>query len=170
MLGVYVTAKSAKKAATVDIARRLAAPILEELGLQLWDVRFEKEGSGWYLRYFIDKEGGININDCEAVSRRVDALLDEEDPIQQSYVLEVSSPGIERQLVKDWHFERYIGQKVAVRLIRPVEGVRDFIGTLVGKVGDNITILLEDDVQMTYETGEAAYTRLYIDFMTGGQD
>ena len=142
-----VTAKPVKKTKAVDVAARLAAPVLAELGLELWDVRFEKEGSGWYLRYFIDKEGGVNINDCEAVSRRVDTLLDEADPIEQSYVLEVSSPGIERHLVKDWHFQRYIGQRVAVRLIRPVNGVRDFTGTLISKEGDNITILLEDDVQ-----------------------
>ena len=159
-----------KKESTTDIAQRLILPILEELGLELWDVRFEKEGSGWFLRYFIDKDGGINIQDCETVSRRVEACLDAEDPIPQSYVLEISSPGIERQLVKDWHFERYTGHQVAVRLIRPVDGLRDFAGALKSKDGDNITILLDEDTEMTYQENEAAYTRLYIDFETGGQD
>lgn len=115
---------------TAAIAEELAAPILEEMGLQLWDVVYEKEGSGWYLRYYVDKEGGIDINSCEAFSRAISDVLDEADPIDGSYTLEVSSPGIERQLTRDWHFETLMGQQLLVRLIRPVEGVRDFIGTL----------------------------------------
>mgnify|MGYP000637488583 FL=1 len=81
---------------TAAIAEELAAPILEEMGLQLWDVVYEKEGSGWYLRYYVDKEGGIDINSCEAFSRAISDVLDEADPIDGSYTLEVSSPGIER--------------------------------------------------------------------------
>lgn len=115
---------------TAAIAEELAAPILEEMGLQLWDVVYEKEGSGWYLRYYVDKEGGIDINSCEAFSRAISDVLDEADPIDGSYTLEVSSPGIERALTRDWHFETLMGQQLLVRLIRPVEGVRDFIGTL----------------------------------------
>ena len=97
---------------TAAIAEELAAPILEEMGLQLWDVVYEKEGSGWYLRYYVDKEGGIDINSCEAFSRAISDVLDEADPIDGSYTLEVSSPGIERALTRDWHFEALMGQQL----------------------------------------------------------
>ena len=90
---------------TAAVAEELAQPILDEMGLLLWDVVYEKEGSGWYLRYYVDKEGGIDINSCEAFSRAVEKALDAADPIEGSYTLEVSSPGIERQLTRDWHFE-----------------------------------------------------------------
>ena len=93
-----------KKESTIEVAARLAQPLLEELGLVLWDLRFEKEGSLWYLRYFIDKEEGVTIDDCERFSRAIDKRLDAADPIDQSYTLEVSSPGIERELTKDWHY------------------------------------------------------------------
>lgn len=159
-----------KKPNTVEIAERIIRPVLEGLGLELWDTRFEKEGGTWFLRYFIDKEGGVNINDCEQVSKAVDQLLDDADPIAHSYTLEVSSPGIERKLLKDAHFDRYVGHDVAVRLIRPVEGVRDFVGRLVGKRGDEITIALDDDVEMAFTQAETAYIRLYIDYGTGGLD
>ena len=124
---------------TAAIAEELAAPILEEMGLQLWDVVYEKEGSGWYLRYYVDKEGGIDINSCEAFSRAISDVLDEADPIDGSYTLEVSSPGIERALTRDWHFEALMGQQLLVRLIRPVEGVRDFIGTSCSVSGRGIS-------------------------------
>lgn len=157
------------KQSTVQFAEALGAPVAEQMGLALWDVRFEKEGTGWYLRYFIDKPDGVNIQDCTDFSRAVDKLLDETDPIQQSYTLEVCSPGIERQLVRDRHFQSYIGQRVTVRLIRPVDGVRDFVGTLAAKEGDEIRLLLdsEDDaesVEMVFAKGEAAYIKLYADF------
>ena len=98
-----------KKKSTAAAVDELVRPEVEARGLKLWDVRFEKEGSLWYLRIFIDKDGGVNINDCENVSRRVSDLLDEADPIEQSYILEVSSPGIERDLVKKEHFDAFAG-------------------------------------------------------------
>lgn len=158
------------KGNTAKVAERLIRPILEEFGLELWDVRFEKEGGSWFLRYFIDREGGVSIGDCERVSRAVDKLLDEADPIEQSYVLEVSSPGIERALVKDRHFARYLGHPVHVRLIRPAEGTgtRDFVGELLGKEGDAVTVLLDGDVEMTFYQSEAAFIKLYAEFETGG--
>ena len=152
-----------KKTNTVSIASQLAEPVLQELGLKLWDIRFEKVGSIWFLRYFLEKDGGITIEDCENFSRRISKLLDEADPIDQSYYLEVSSPGVERELVKDWHFQEYIGQDVNVRLIRPVEGMRDFTGRLLSLEGDVITILLEgeeEDLEMSFTRSEAAYVRL----------
>ena len=152
-----------KKPNTVAVATQLAQPVLEELGLKLWDVRFEKEGSIWFLRYFLEKDGGINIQDCENFSRAVSKLLDEADPIEQSYYLEVSSPGVERELVKDWHFQEYLGEDVNVRLIRPVEGIRDFTGKLLSLEGDLVTILMEgeqEDLEMSFHRSEAAFVRL----------
>lgn len=157
-----------KKKGTVQMAEELVKPVLEELGLELWDTRFEKEGATWYLRYFIDKSGGVNISDCVEVSHSVEKLLDAADPIEQSYTLEVCSPGIERQLEKDWHFQTYLGQLISVRLIRPVEGMRDFVGKLTAKQGDQIHLLLDEDVEMVFSQKEAAYIRLYVDFETGG--
>lgn len=152
---------------TAAIAEELAAPILEEIGLQLWDVVYEKEGSGWYLRYYVDKEGGIDINSCEAFSRAISDVLDEADPIDGSYTLEVSSPGIERALTRDWHFETLMGQQLLVRLIRPVEGVRDFIGTLTDYRDGTLTLLLDEKTEMNVERGETAFIRLYNDFSGG---
>ena len=152
---------------TAAIAEELAAPILEEMGLQLWDVVYEKEGSGWYLRYYVDKEGGNDINSCEAFSRAISDVLDEADPIDGSYTLEVSSPGIERQLTRDWHFETLMGQQLLVRLIRPVEGVRDFIGTLTDYRDGTLTLLLDEKTEMNVERGETAFIRLYNDFSGG---
>ena len=151
-----------KKPRTVDIARNLAGPIAEGQGLTLWDVRFEKEGAGWYLRYFIDKPGGVNIVDCETFSRAVDKLLDEADPIEQSYILEVSSPGIERALTRPEHFEPYIGSRVHVRLIRPRDGTRDLAGELIGRAEDGtISLRLpEDESPATIPWAEIASVKL----------
>ena len=159
--------KAMAKKNTAAIAEELAAPILEEMGLQLWDVVYEKEGSGWYLRYYVDKEGGIDINSCEAFSRAISDVLDEADPIDGSYTLEVSSPGIERALTRDWHFEALMGQQLLVRLIRPVEGVRDFIGTLTDYRDGTLTLLLDEKTEMNVERGETAFIRLYNDFSGG---
>ena len=152
---------------TAAVAEELAQPILDEMGLLLWDVVYEKEGSGWYLRYYVDKEGGIDINDCEAFSRAVEKALDAADPIEGSYTLEVSSPGIERQLTRDWHFESLMGEQLLVRLIRPVEGVRDFIGTLTAYADGVLTLLLDEETEMNVERGETAFIRLYNDFSGG---
>ena len=152
------------KKSTVQIAGELAEPVLNQMGLTLWDVTFAKEGSVWVLRYLVDKEGGININECEEFSRAVEERLDAADPIQQSYTLEVSSPGIERSLTRDWHFDACMGQMVSVRFIRPVDGVRDFTGVLTGYEDGTVTMLLEDDLEMTFRRAEASFIRLYYDF------
>jgi len=151
-----------KKPRTVDIARQLAGPVAEQQGITLWDVRFEKEGAGWYLRYFIDKPGGVNIVDCETFSRAVDGLLDEADPIEQSYILEVSSPGIERALTRPEHFEPYVGSRVHVRLIRPRGNTRDLIGELLGRAEDGaISLRLpEEEDPITIPWAEAATVKL----------
>ncbi|MBC8570433.1 ribosome maturation factor RimP [Oscillospiraceae bacterium NSJ-54] len=138
------------------------------MGLKLWDVRFEKEGAYWYLRIFIDKEGGVDIDDCERVSRGIDKLLDDADPIAQSYYLEVSSPGVERDLVKNWHFEQFLGHKINVRLIRPVDGCRDYTGELQSLENGVVTMTLENGAAFSFDKAGAAFIRLYDDFEMGG--
>ena len=124
---------------TQEIVRQLAEPIAQELGLRLWDVRFVKEGSEHYLRITIDKDEGIIIEDCEKMSRAIDPVLDEVDPISVPYFLEVSSPGLGRPLTRPEHFEQMIGQQIKVHTIRPVDNERDFVGTLVAYDG-SVTI------------------------------
>ena len=130
---------------TVAVCTRLAQPVAEELGLQLWDVRFVKEGADWYLRFFIDREGGVTIDDCEEMSRRMDKLLDEADPIACSYCLEVSSPGVERELSRPEHFEQFLGWPVKVRTIRPVDGGREFVGLLERWDGETASLEIEEE-------------------------
>lgn len=142
-------------AAVWDIVR----PIADELGLSVWDIRFQKEGVSWYLRIYIDKEGGVGIYDCEKFSRAIDAPLDEADPIEQSYYLEVSSPGVERQLTRDEHFMRYIGSKVIVRLIRPKDGEREFRGVLEDYDNGMITVALEQG-GLCVEKKEVSFVKL----------
>ena len=125
-------AGGAPSGGTAAVVAGMAGPVAEELGLMLWDVRFVKEGASWILRIIIDKENEpVSINDCVDLSRRMSTLLDEVDPIPQSYCLEVSSPGVERELTRPEHFEAYRGRAVTVRLIRPRDGQRDFTGRLL---------------------------------------
>lgn len=159
----------AKGKNTVAVVHDLALPVAAECGVNVWDVRFEKEGAMWYLRVFIDKEGGVDINDCENVSRKLDKLLDEVDPIDHSYTLEVSSPGIERDLIKPEHFAAFMGQDITVRLIRAVEGIRDFVGELKSFENDEVTILLDDDLTMTFKLNETSFVRVVDDFQFGGE-
>ncbi len=117
-----------------NAAERVYALIEEtvkEQGVELWDVRFVKEGASWYLRVFIDKQDGITIDDCTNVSHVIDPVIDEADPIDKSYYLEVCSCGLERELVRPWHFERVLGQKIKVKLYKAVDGVKEFTGNLV---------------------------------------
>lgn len=147
----------------VDVVYELAKPIADELGFTIWDIRFEKEGSMWVLSVIIDKEGGITIDDCEAMSRPLDEKLDEVDPIEQSYGLEVSSAGIERELTRDWHFAHCRGETVVVRLIRPYNGEREYRGTLTGFADGAITIRTEEGEELTFLQGDTAYVRLWAD-------
>lgn len=117
---------------------------IEDTGIQLWDVRYVKEGSSWYLRVFIDKEGGIDIDDCSDVSHLIDPIIDEADPIKESYYLEVCSPGIERELVTEEHFAKFIGADVMVKLIRPLDGQKLLFGSLLKYENGNVTVKLGD--------------------------
>lgn len=156
-----------QKISTAERVWKLAEPVVEECGLVLWDVRFVKEGASWFLRIFIDSENGISIDDCENVSRQIDPILDEEDFITQSYYLEVSSPGLGRELTRPSHFERMRGQKVKIRLIRPKDSQREWRGTLAGYT--NGVILLETG-EGAVEIGknETAFVRLLDDEDIGG--
>lgn len=122
----------------------LAKPICDRLGLSIWDVRYEKEGATWYLRVLIDKEGGVGIEDCEALHCPLGKLLDEKDIILRSYVLEVSSPGLGRELRRPEHFEACIGKKVRVKFFRLTEGVKEVVGPLVAY--DKFGIIVETKI------------------------
>ena len=139
---------------------QIAAPVAEKLGVEIWDIRFLKEGSDWFLRIILDKEGGIGIDDCEAFSRAIDAPLDELDPIEQSYCLEVSSPGLERELTRPEHFEKNIGEKIKVKLIRPVDGVREFSGILESADKGRFTLRLPGGGAMDIDKKETSYIKL----------
>lgn len=122
----------AKGKKATEIVEEIVKPVCDEMGLILWDVRFEKEGPDWYLRVFIDKDSGVFIEDCENLSRAVDPLIDEADPINQGYFFEVSSAGLGRKLTKDFHFEMKKGEEVLAKLIRATDGVREIRGILTG--------------------------------------
>ena len=139
-------------------------PILEEKALELADLEFVKEGPNWYLRVYIDKDGGVTIEDCENVSRILEKKLDETDPIEQAYILEVSSPGIDRPLKKPEHFEKYIGEIIDIKLYKPLEGKKEYQGEL--KQFDNgvITIIEEDGAEKQFIQKETASVRLAVIF------
>ena len=145
---------------TVQRVEEIVTPFAEELGLEIWDITFKKEGSDWYLRIFIDKDGGVGIDDCVDLTHAVSKPLDEADPISQNYMLEISSPGVERELKRDEHFKKYIGSPVMVRTIRPVDGVRDFNGTLVSYENKALTIELQDGNSLTFEKKETNFVKL----------
>lgn len=130
-----------KGSGVCEAVRAIAEPVAESCGVSIWDVRYVKEGAQWYLRIFIDKEEGVSVDDCEAVSRAIDEPLDKLDPIKEYYILEVSSPGLERELTRPEHFDRFVGADVMVRLIRPMEVLgRDFCGVLTSHDKDTVTI------------------------------
>ena len=157
-----------KKVNTVSIAHGLGEPVALQLGLRLWDVRFEKEGGDWFLRYFIDKPGGVNIDDCERFSRQVETSLDEADPIPQRYYLEVSSPGVERELKKEWHFMENIGKRVNAKTIRALDGQRSFSGKLMQYEDGTIKLELVEGGEVSIAQEQLAYVRIHGDFDFGG--
>ncbi len=142
-----------------NVAQRvweLSEPLAKELGLSLWDVQFVKEGADWFLRVFIDKEEGVTIDDCVDMTHALSPVLDKEDPISQEYLLEVSSPGLERKLTRPEHFQAYVGRLVRARLIRPLEtGERELTGVLLGVDEDGrLEIQLDEDTSVTLEKKE----------------
>lgn len=153
-------AKGGKKN-TAAMVYELAKPIADEVGVYLWDVRFEKEGSSWFLKVILDSDEGISFDECEAVSRPLSDLLDEKDFIEQSYYLEVSSPGLMRELRRPDHFEVCIGDAVIVKLIRPDEnGQREFSGVLTQYENGCFDLEDSDGTKRTFSVSDCAYVKL----------
>lgn len=148
-----------EKKNTAAMVYDLAKPIAEKAGVDLWDVRFEKEGASWFLRVILDSPEGITFTECENVSRPLSDLLDEKDLIEQSYYLEVSSPGLNRELKRPEHFQSCIGEEVMVRLIRPFEGKRDFVGTLTEFDHGKFCVVCEEG-EYTFSLQECSYIKL----------
>jgi len=144
-----------------DRVTALAEPIVADLGCEIWDVEYVREAGTWYLRLYIDKEGGVNINDCEAVSRAMDPVLDEEDPIPDSYVFEVSSAGCERELKTPEHFEKMKGEEVEVRLYKAVDGKKTFVGQLESYDGGDVSIRTDTET-IRFDKKDIAQVRLHI--------
>ena len=139
-------------------------PIVEEHGFELVDVEYVKEGGTWYLRAYIDKPGGINVDDCDVVSRRLSDILDEKDYIEEAYILEVSSPGLGRPLKKEKDFKRSLGEEVDVRTYRMIEKQKEFTGLLKDYDDATVTIEMEDGTLKTFEKSDIALIRLAFDF------
>lgn len=142
----------------------LVLSIVEEKNFELVDVEFVKEGPNWYLRIYIDKEGGVDINDCEYVSRTLEAKLDEADPIEQAYILEVSSPGIDRPLKKESDFVKYAGEIVDVKLYKAFEGSKEYQGALKGLENNIVTITDENGKDISFDRKDIAGIRLAVIF------
>ena len=141
----------------------LLSPIAQANGVEIYDVEYVKEGSDWYLRAYIDKPEGVNIIDCENVSRALSDALDKADFIPDAYILEVSSPGLGRTLKKDKHLQKSIGEEVEIKLFKPIDKCKEFAGVLAGFDEKQITIL-EGEISRTFERSEIALIRLALDF------
>lgn len=135
----------------------LAKPIVEEEGCELWSVEYVREAGSWYLRIFIDKEGGVGIDDCERISRRLDPVLDEADPIPDSYVFEVGSAGAERELKRPSDFEKFLGSDVEVKLYQPYQNKKSFIGKLEAYENGDVTVS-----SVTLKKSQIAQVKLHI--------
>ena len=150
-------------AKVTDVVAQLARPIVEEQGCSLWDVEYVREAGVWYLRLYIDKAGGVSINDCEAISRPVSDKLDEADPIEGSYTFEVSSAGADRALKRPEHFEACMGSEVEVKLYRAEDGKKDWVGVL-SAYDDGAVTLSTPAGEKVFNKQDVALTRLYVRF------
>ncbi len=146
-----------------EIVTKLAQPVVEEKGCSLWDVEYVREGSEYFLRLYIEKDGGVDINDCEAISRAVDPILDEADPIDGSYHFEVCSAGLERTLKRPGDFLRFLESPVTVKLYRPRNGLKEIPAVLKGYEDGRITVEAGKET-ITFEKSEVALVRLRVEF------
>lgn len=146
-----------------EIVQKLAEPVVREHGCTLWDVEYVREGDQRFLRLYLDKEGGVNIDDCEAVSRAMDPLLDEADPIPESYHFEVCSAGLERVLKRPSDFARFLGSPVTVKLYRPLNGRKEIPAVLTGYDDGRITVEAGTET-ITFEKSQVAQVRLRVEF------
>ncbi|MDO5390811.1 MAG: ribosome maturation factor RimP [Eubacteriales bacterium] len=145
-------------------AEALITPILDSMGFELVDVEYVKEGGEWYLRSYIDKEGGITINDCEAVSRLFNEKLDQEDFIEESYIMEVSSPGLGRPLKKEKDYKRSMGKELEIRTYKAIDREKEFYGILQAYDDSSVTIETEEGTTRTFDKKDIALIRLAIHF------
>ena len=146
-----------------DIVAKIAQPVVEAHGCSLWDVEYVREGDQRFLRLYLDKEGGVDITDCEAISRAVDPLLDEADPIPDSYHFEVCSAGLERALKRPSDFERFMGSAITVKLYRPRNGLKEIPCVLAGYDNGKLTVTAGKET-ITFEKSEVALVRLRVEF------
>ena len=146
-----------------DQVAEFAKPIVEANGCSLWDVEYVREGTERFLRLYIDKDGGVDITDCEAIHRAVDPVLDEKDPIAESYHFEVCSAGLERALKRPGDFERFMGSPILVKLYRPRNGLKEIPGTLRGYEEGRVTVEADKET-ITFEKSEVALVRLRVEF------
>lgn len=146
-----------------DTVTKLALPVVEAEGCSLWDVEYVREAGNYYLRIYIDRDGGVFISDCENISRKLDPILDEEDPIPDSYVFEVCSAGADRELKRPSDFERYSGSEVEVKTYKAVEGQKDFVGILRAYNDGNVTIS-HGEKDIIIEKQNVAKVRLRVSF------
>ncbi len=147
----------------VKLAEELSMPIINEQNFEFVDAEFVKEGPNWYLRLYIDKEGGITIDDCELVSRALDAKLPE-DITEQPFILEVSSPGIDRVLKRDAEYTKYKGRLVDIKLFKAVDGSKEYQGELIGLIDGNVVILDDNGNKLSFPKNEVSTTRLSVVF------
>ena len=141
----------------------IAEPVVQEHGCELWDVEYVREGSEYFLRLYIDKEGGVDIDDCEAISRAMDPILDEKDPVPGSYHFEVCSAGLERALKRPGDFERFMGSPITVKLYRPYNGLKELPCVLRGYEDGKLTVESGKDT-ITFEKSQVALVRLRVEF------
>ena len=157
-----------KKEAYESKTEQLLYPIAEKYGVGIYDVEYVKEGKDWYLRAYIDKPEGVNINDCENVSRALSDVLDAEDFIPDAYILEVSSPGLGRALKKDRHLEKSLGAEVEIKTYKPIDGQKEYVGVLKAFDADTVTIAGSTDNEVNeeriFQRKEIAIIRLALDF------
>ena len=146
-----------------ELVTKMALPVVEEAGCELWDVEYVREAGSWYLRVYIDKDEGVDILDCENVSRKLSDLLDEADPIEGSYTLEVSSAGAERPLKRPGDYEKFMGSPVAVKLYQARNGRKEFAGVLAGYENGDVTVTV-GGTDMTFAKSEVALCRLRVEF------
>lgn len=139
---------------------QLIQPLIDANNFELVDVEFVKEGSDWYLRVYIDKDGGITVDDCELISRAFNEILDREDYISEQYIFEVSSPGLMRPLKKEKDYKRSVGKLIDIKLYKPVDKCKEFTGVLDSYDKDTVTIKMDDDTQKTFDRSNLAMIRL----------
>lgn len=157
--------KGKKRGNTAETVYQLVKPLADQLDLEIWDVVYLKEGADWYLRVFIDKEEGISIDDCVNLTQELNPVLDKTDPVPGEYILEVSSPGINRKLTRPEHYEKYIGEMLRVKLVRPLEDGRRLLDGILLHVESNggFTLQLDEETTVDFEKKECASVALLED-------